>query len=67
MAMTKQVELTWEEERVEKLAMFLVDELRLLPSRPPDRLSGGHGWHRTHADERETFRKKAKAMLDLVT
>jgi hypothetical protein len=56
--------MTAAEQRVEKLAMSLVNDLGLLPANEAaGRFSAGHGWHRTTEAEQEEFRAQARKML----
>lgn len=56
---------TQEEKDVEMVAMFLCDSgiIPLGPSEDGSRRSGGHGWHRTHEEEREAYRVQARIAL----
>jgi hypothetical protein len=62
----KTVPMTANEIKEEKLARFLVNELGLLPANGDDRRSVGHKWERARERERDTFRRIAKELLNVV-
>jgi len=63
------VEPPKDELEVEMLAMFLCDSgiVTLGPSENGDRLSTGHGWHRTRREEADAYRQQARLALAALT